>query len=57
MQEQVPDSTVYLRIEQRAGHGQGNALRKTIDRNCDTLAFLCDKLGGPIKELPKLDRV
>ena len=57
MQEQVPDSTLYLRIEQRAGHGQGNALRKTIDRNCDTLAFLCDKLGGSIKELPKLDRV
>ncbi|WP_168226322.1 prolyl oligopeptidase family protein [Bradyrhizobium sp. SK17] len=49
-----PESVVYLGVERRAGHGEGNALSKSINRDCDTLAFLCDKLGGPMQELPKL---
>jgi prolyl oligopeptidase len=56
MQSETPDSEVYLRVERRAGHGEGNALYKSIDRNCDTIAFLCEKLGGPVIELPKINR-
>jgi prolyl oligopeptidase len=40
MQNQSSESQVYLRVERRAGHGQGNAL-STINRDCDTIAFLC----------------
>jgi prolyl oligopeptidase len=56
MQSESPDSAVYLAVERRAGHGQGNALNKSIDRECDTLAFLCEKLGGPMLDLPKIGR-
>jgi prolyl oligopeptidase len=52
MQSEAPESEVYLRVERRAGHGDGNALSKSIDRECDTIAFLCDKLGGPMLDLP-----
>ena len=57
MQALSPESVVYLGVERRAGHGEGNALSKSINRECDTLAFLCDRLGGPVQELPKLGRV
>ena len=56
MQSESPESPVYLAVERRAGHGQGNALNKSIDRDCDTLAFLCDKLGGSMIDLPKIGR-
>ena len=56
MQALCPESTVYLGIERRAGHSEGNALSKSINRECDTLAFLCDKLGGAMQELPKISR-
>jgi prolyl oligopeptidase len=55
MQDRAPSSETYLRVERRAGHGTGNALSKTLDRDSDTLAFLCEKLGGPMLELPKFD--
>ncbi len=51
---QSPMSEVRLKVETRAGHGFGNALNKTLDRATDTLAFLCEKLGGPVLELPKI---
>jgi prolyl oligopeptidase len=51
---QSPSSEVRLKVETRAGHGFGNALNKTLDRATDTLAFLCEKLGGPVLELPKI---
>jgi prolyl oligopeptidase len=51
---QSPASEVRLKVETRAGHGFGNALNKTLDRATDTLAFLCEKLGGPVLELPKI---
>jgi prolyl oligopeptidase PreP (S9A serine peptidase family) len=51
---QSPTSEVRLKVETRAGHGFGNALNKTLDRATDTLAFLCQKLGGPVLELPKI---
>ena len=57
MQALSPESVVYLGVERRAGRGEGNALSKSINRECDTLAFLCDRLGGPVQELPKLGRV
>lgn len=56
LQALSPESVVYLGVERRAGHHEGNALSKSINRDCDTLAFLCDKLGGPMQELPKLGR-
>jgi prolyl oligopeptidase len=51
---QSPTSEVRLKVETRAGHGFGNALNKSLDRATDTLAFLCEKLGGPVLELPKI---
>jgi prolyl oligopeptidase len=54
MQDRSPASETYLRVERRAGHGSGNALSKTLDRDSDTIAFLCDKLGGPVLDLPKI---
>ena len=54
MQNRSPTSETYLRVERRAGHGSGNALNKTLDRDSDTIAFLCDKLGGPVLDLPKI---
>jgi prolyl oligopeptidase len=55
MQERVPAGETYLRVERRAGHGAGNALSKTLDRDADTLAFLCEKLGGPLFDLPRIE--
>jgi prolyl oligopeptidase len=55
MQEHAPAGETYLRIERRAGHGAGNALSKTLDRDSDTLAFLCEKLGGPVLALPRIE--
>ena len=54
MQDRSPASETYLRVERRAGHGAGNALSKTLDRDSDTIAFLCEKLGGPVLDLPKI---
>jgi prolyl oligopeptidase len=54
LQSQSPGSEVRLKVETRAGHGFGNALNKSLDRATDTLAFLCEKLGGPMLELPKI---
>ena len=54
MQDRSPASETYLRVERRAGHGSGNALSKTLDRDSDTIAFLCDKLGGPVLDLPTI---
>jgi prolyl oligopeptidase len=56
MQSQAPESQVFLAVERRAGHGAGNSLSKSIDRECDTIAFLCEKLGGPMLDLPKINR-
>jgi prolyl oligopeptidase len=56
IQNEIPDAEVYLKVERRAGHGFGNALPKQIDRGADTLAFLWDKLGGPVRLLPDLVR-
>jgi prolyl oligopeptidase len=54
MQDRSPGSETYLRVERQAGHGSGNALSKTLDRDSDTIAFLCDKLGGPVLDLPNI---
>jgi prolyl oligopeptidase len=54
MQDSAPAGETYLRVERRAGHGSGNALSKTLDRDSDTIAFLCDKLGGPVLDLPNI---
>jgi len=54
MHSQAPGSEVRLKVEQRAGHGFGNSLAKTLDRSADMMAFLCQKLGGPVLELPKI---
>jgi prolyl oligopeptidase len=56
MESEAPGNEVYLRVERRAGHGYGNALSKSIDRDCDMIAFLCKKLGGPMLDLPKIGR-
>jgi prolyl oligopeptidase len=54
IQREAPDAEVYMKVEQRAGHGFGNALSKQIDRATDTLAFLWDKLGGPVRQFGEL---
>jgi prolyl oligopeptidase len=54
IQDIAPDSETYLRVEREAGHGGGDGLEKTLDQNTDILAFLCDKLGGPVVDFPKL---
>jgi len=54
MHSQAPGSEVRLKVERRAGHGFGNSLAKTLDRSTDMIAFLCEKLGGPVLELPKI---
>jgi len=56
IQRQARGAEVYLKVERRAGHGFGNALPKLIDRATDTLSFLWDKLGGPVREFPDLVR-
>ena len=56
LQGMSPESTVYLGVEHRAGHSAGNSLSKSINRECDALAFLADRLGGPMHELPKISR-
>ena len=54
MQSAAPTGETYLKVEERAGHGFGNALNKSLDRAADTIAFLCEKLGGPVADLPKI---
>jgi prolyl oligopeptidase len=54
IQSEAPGAEVYLKVERRAGHGFGNALSKQIDRATDTLAFLWDKLGGPVRQFGEL---
>jgi prolyl oligopeptidase len=54
MESEAPGNEVYLRVERRAGQGVGNSLSKSIDRECDMIAFLCEKLGGPMLDLPKI---
>jgi prolyl oligopeptidase len=54
MQSEAPGGETYLKVEARAGHGFGNALSKSIERMSDTIAFLCEKLGGPVLDLPKI---
>ena len=54
MQSDAPATETYLKVERRAGHGFGNSLSKSLDRTSDTIAFLCEKLGGPVLELPKI---
>ena len=39
------DQPVLLRVEQRAGHGQGKPVGKQADEAADVLAFLFDQLG------------
>ena len=56
IQNEAPDAEVYMKVERRAGHGFGNALGKQIDRATDTLSFLWDKLGGPVRQFPELVR-
>ncbi|MBW3641630.1 MAG: prolyl oligopeptidase family serine peptidase, partial [Actinobacteria bacterium] len=36
---------VLLRVEERAGHGQGKPVGKQADETADVLAFLFDQLG------------
>ncbi len=57
MKSEAPENEVYLRVERRAGHGAGNALSKSIDRERDMIAFLCEKLGGPMLDLPRSPNV
>jgi prolyl oligopeptidase len=38
---------ILLRIEERAGHGQGKPVHKQADELADVLAFLAWQLGGP----------
>lgn len=39
------DHPVLLRVESRAGHGQGKPVAKQADEGADVLAFLFDQLG------------
>ena len=36
---QAGDKPIVIRVETRAGHGQGTALPKQIEENADVLAF------------------
>jgi prolyl oligopeptidase len=36
---QAGDKPILIRVETRAGHGQGTALSKQIEENADVLAF------------------
>jgi prolyl oligopeptidase len=40
------DRPILLRVEAKAGHGQGRPVSKTIDEATDTYAFLLWQLGG-----------
>jgi prolyl oligopeptidase len=37
---------VLLRVEQNAGHGGGNMVKKTVSEQADLYAFLFDELAG-----------
>ena len=39
------DNPIYLRVESKAGHGQGKPTSKLIEEQADIFAFLCDQLG------------
>jgi prolyl oligopeptidase len=40
---------VLLRVETRAGHGQGKPVGKQADEAADVLAFLFDQLGVAVE--------
>ncbi len=44
------DAPILLRLELKAGHGQGKPTRKLIDEYADILAFLFDTFGMPTPE-------
>jgi prolyl oligopeptidase len=39
------DGPMLLRIEGKAGHGQGKPTRKRIDASVDTMSFFMGRLG------------
>lgn len=39
------DNPIYLRVESKAGHGQGKPTSKLIDEQADIFTFLFDQLG------------
>jgi prolyl oligopeptidase len=46
---QSGDAPIFLRIEQRAGHGSGTPVRKLIEEAADRWAFLVKSLGMHVK--------
>lgn len=46
LQEANPEGTVLLRVEPRAGHGQGKPISKVVDEEVDVQSFLAWALGG-----------
>jgi prolyl oligopeptidase len=40
---------VLLRVEQNAGHGGGNMVKKTVSEQADLYAFLFDELAGEVE--------
>lgn len=49
-----PQSEVHVRTRRGAGHGAGNSLSKSIEFQADIVSFLSSRLGGPLRELPRL---
>jgi len=47
LQAAGPGATVLLRIEPRAGHGQGKPVGKVVPEEADVWSFLLHTLGGP----------
>ena len=45
LEQANPDGTVLLRVESRAGHGQGKPISKVVDEQVDIQSFLAWALG------------
>lgn len=43
-----PEGEVLMKVQTDAGHGARNTRDQTIERQSDTVAYLIDKLGGPV---------
>jgi prolyl oligopeptidase len=48
---QAGSNPVLIRIEERAGHGAGTPITKTIEQYADIFAFLADSLGMNLPEM------
>jgi prolyl oligopeptidase len=46
------DGPILLRVEGKAGHGQGKPTRKRIDAAVDVMSFVMDRLGVEVRPTP-----